>query len=248
MGELRKPRGGRLSHRRHNHRRQGTTLRNAWSLAQRAGGTPQSGKSDLWGRSPAQLSGGTKRLVLGARKELDVSQPLLLRQRAIAKLTLSATARKQKRPVPPPAMLSPSSSKGQAAGAEATREHLAETSMILQKGRKGQRGKSLATDPGGALLISRDALTFSVRNTKGTLAQDNNKRESQRTKDMKCPPWRFLEVFSEKNLIENLRVLISSPSHLFLQPVPQGHMKPAHLLFKENYPLSEFLASRRQLH
>lgn len=248
MGELRKPRGGRLSHRRHNHRRQGTTLRNVWSLAQRAGGTPQSAKSDLWGRSPAQLSGGTKRLVLGARKELDVSQPLLLRQRAIAKLTLSATARKQKRPVPPPAMLSPSSSKRRAAGAEATREHLAETSTILQKGRKGQRGKSLATDPGGALLISRDALTFSVRNTKGTLAQDNNKRESQRTKDIKCPPWRFLEVFSEKNLIENLRVLISSPSHISsscsLRPYKYQHT----FSLKRTIPLNEFLASRRQLH
>lgn len=54
-------------------------------------------------------------------------------------------------------MLSPSSSKRQAAGAEGTREHLAETSTVQQKARKGLRGKSLATDPGDALLISRDA-------------------------------------------------------------------------------------------
>ena len=115
-------------------------------------------------------------------------QPPLLRQRAIAKVTLSATARKQKGPVPPPAVLSPSSSKRRAAGAEATREHLADASTILQKGRKGLRGKSLATDPGDALLRSRDAPHIQCPKHQGDISPRQQQKRKSTNKGYKVPP------------------------------------------------------------
>lgn len=100
MRELRKPRGGHLGHRWHSHRKQSATLRSMCSLVlmphSLGEGLLRAGSQTSEEEALPSSQGGTKRLVPGAHKELDVSQPLLLRQRASAKVTLKWNSKKTK--------------------------------------------------------------------------------------------------------------------------------------------------------
>lgn len=125
--------------------------------------------------------------------------------------------RREDQSFPWPCILPLSSSRSRAAGAEATREHLAE--WIGPPRRVGRGWEVRAERPTQADARSSHSMSL---NTKGTLAHDNNKRQSQWIKDIKLhshpPHYGFLKFWSDFTVKTWViwRVPTSSPSKLLI--------------------------------